>query len=203
MARLAAKTSDQAVQVTLSLLQDVFSSFPLPDVAVRLWDGTTWKAEPAEPTSCTLVLQHPGALRRMFLPASDLNLGEAYIYNDFDIEGEIEALLPLMEHFVEGHLSKLDQVRYGKRLLSLPKMGQSRPGDSEAKMRGLLHSKVRDRQAISYHYDRSGDFFALWLDSRMVYSCAYFATPDDNLETAQERKLEYTCRKLRLRPGDR
>ena len=203
MARLAAKTSDQAVQVTLSLLQDVFSSFPLPDVAVRLWDGTTWKAEPAEPTRCTLVLQHPGALRRMFLPASDLNLGEAYIYNDFDIEGEIEALLPLMEHFVEGHLGKLDQVRYGKRLLSLPKMGQSRPGDSEAKMRGLLHSKVRDRQAISYHYDRSGDFFALWLDSRMVYSCAYFATPDDNLETAQERKLEYTCRKLRLRPGER
>ena len=149
MARLATKTADQAVQVTLSLLQEVFSSSPARNIAVRLWDGTTWKAEPAEPTRCTLVLQHPGALRKMFLPPSALSLGEAYIYNDFDIEGEIEAILPLMEHFLEGHWGKLEQVRYGKRLLSLPKMGQPRPGDTEAKVRGLLHSKERDRQATN------------------------------------------------------
>jgi cyclopropane-fatty-acyl-phospholipid synthase len=67
-----------------------------------------------------------------------------------------------------------------------------------------MHSKDRDRQAIGHHYDRSNDFFALWLDSpRMVYTCAYFATPDDDLETAQERKLDYICRKLRLKPGER
>jgi cyclopropane-fatty-acyl-phospholipid synthase len=205
MARLATKTTDQAVQITLSLLQDVFSSSPPRNVAVRLWDGTTWKpeSESGEPTRCTLVLQHPGALRLMFLPPSDLNLGEAYIYNDFDIEGEIEAILPLMEHFIEGHWGKLEQVRYGKRLLSLPKMGQPRPGDSAAKVHGLLHSKERDRQATNYHYDRSNEFFALWLDARMNYSCAYFAAPDDDLETAQERKLDYLCRKLRLRPGER
>src|SRR5947209_1523478 len=205
MARLTTKTTDQAVQTTLSILQNVFSSAPPCNVAVRLWDGTTWKPEPesGEPTRCTLVLQHPGALRSMFLPPSDLNLGEAYIYNDFDIEGEIEALLPLMVHFLDGHLGKVEQVRYGKRLLSLPKMSQPRPSDTKAKVRGLLHSKERDRQATNYHYDRSNDFFALWLDARMIYSCAYFATPDDDLETAQERKLDYLCRKLRLRPGER
>ncbi len=197
------KTTHQAVDVTLSLLQEVFSSSPARNVAVRLWDGTTWQAEPAEPTRCTLVLQHPGALRKMFMPPSDLSLGEAYIYNDFDIEGEIEAILPLLEYFVEGRWGKLEQLRYGQRLLSLPKMGQFRPSDAGAKVRGMLHSKERDRQATNYHYDRSSDFFALWLDSRMIYSCAYFSTPDDDLETAQERKLDFLCRKLRLQPGER
>ncbi len=97
----------------------------------------------------------------------------------------------------------MEQVRYGKRLLSLPKMGQPRPGDTATKMHGILHSKERGRQAIQHHYDRSNEFFALWLDARMVYTCAYFATPDDDLETAQERKLDYLCRKLRLQPGER
>jgi cyclopropane-fatty-acyl-phospholipid synthase len=139
----------------------------------------------------------------MFVPPFDLSLGEAYLYNDFDIEGDIAAIMPLMKHFVEERKGKLDLVRYGKRLLSLPKMGQPRPSGVAPKMHGPLHSKERDRQANQYHYDRSNDFYALWLGARMVYSCAYFATPDDDLETAQERKLDYVCRKLRLRPGER
>jgi len=203
MATAAIKTPDRAVQITVSMLQDVFSSSPVRDVAVRLWDGTVWRPEQAPPTRCTLVLQHSGALRRMFLPPTELNLGEAYLFNDFDIEGDIGALVPLMKHFLGMEKGKLEQARYGLRLLGLPKMGQARPSDPAAKVRGLLHSTERDRQAISHHYNRSNDFFALWLDSRMVYTCAYFATPDDDLESAQERKLDYICRKLRLRPGDR
>ena len=150
-----------------------------------------------------MVLQHPGALRQMFLPPTDLNLGEAYIYNDFDIEGDIETLFPLADQVIEGGLGKVQQLRYGKRLLSLPKTGQPRPGEAAAKLRGPRHSKERDRQAIAFHYNRSSDFFALWLGQRMAYSCAYFATSEDDLDTAQERKLEYVCRKLRLRPGER
>ena len=124
------------------------------DVAVRLWDGTTWQPESGsgEPARCTLVLQHPGALRKMFVPPSDLSLGEAYIYNDFDIEGNIEALFPLMEPFLDGHLGMVEQLRYGKRLLSLPKTDQPRPSDMAAKVRGAPHSKVRDKQAVTYHY---------------------------------------------------
>ncbi len=205
MAKLTTKATDQAVQVTLSFLQDIFSSAPPCNVAVRLWDGTTWKPEyeSGGPTHCTLVLQHPGALRKMFMPPNDLNLGEAYIFNDFDIEGEIEAILPLVEYALQSHWGKLEQVRYGKYLLSLPKMSQPRPSDAAAKMRGKLHSIERDRQATNFHYERSNDFFALWLDERMNYSCAYFATSDEDLDAAQEHKLEYICRKLRLRPGER
>ncbi len=206
----ATRTSDQAVQTTLSVLKDLLGQ-DLPgstqqrNFVVRLWDGTTWQPEPesAESKRFTLVLQHPGALRRMFLPPSELNLGEAYIYNDFDIEGDITAVFPLADQFINRQWGKVAQVRYGKRLLSLPKTSQARSGDTAAKLRGARHSKERDRQAVTYHYNRSNDFYALWLDQRMVYSCAYFATPDDDLDTAQQRKLEYICRKLRLRPGER
>jgi len=68
---------------------------------------------------------------------------------------------------------------------------------------GRRHSPGDDRSAIAYHYDVSNEFYQLWLDERMVYSCAYFAAPDEDLDRAQERKLDYVCRKLRLRPGER
>ncbi|HXZ03535.1 MAG TPA: cyclopropane-fatty-acyl-phospholipid synthase family protein, partial [Ktedonobacteraceae bacterium] len=90
-----------------------------------------------------------------------------------------------------------------KRLLSLPNTGQPRPGDTAANLRGTRHTKERDRQAVAYHYNRSNDFYALWLDRQMVYSCAYFKTPEDDLDTAQEQKMEYICRKLRLQQGER
>ena len=62
------------------------------------------------------------------------------------------------------------------------------------------HSKARDRRAIRHHYDVSNDFFRLWLDTRMLYSCAYFEQASNDLETAQTAKLHYICRKLRLQP---
>src|SRR5712691_290650 len=205
MATSIMKTSDQALQTTISLLQDLFGFSQQHHFAVRLWDGSIWRPDGGSegPVRFTVVLQHPGALRKMFLPPNDLTLGEAYIYNDFDIEGDIEAVFPLAEQFTNNQWGKMEQLRFGKRLLSLPNTGQPRPGDAAAKLHGTRHSKERDRQAVTYHYNRSNDFYALWLDSRMVYSCAYFAAPEDDLETAQERKLDYICRKLRLRPGQR
>jgi len=61
----------------------------------------------------------------------------------------------------------------------------------------------RDREAVTYHYDRPPEFFASFLDRRLVYSCAYFADEEEALDAAQERKLDYLCRKLRLEPGER
>jgi cyclopropane-fatty-acyl-phospholipid synthase len=62
---------------------------------------------------------------------------------------------------------------------------------------------VRDAAAIQFHYDVGNSFYKLWLDKRMVYSCAYFRSPDDSLDVAQEAKLDLICRKLRLKPGER
>jgi cyclopropane-fatty-acyl-phospholipid synthase len=196
---------NQAVQTTLTLLHDLFSSTALPNFCVRLWDGTTWQSHPEADAAphFTLVLKHPGALRKMFLPPSELNLGEAYIYDDFDIEGDILAVFAFGDYVMDEHWGKRAQVRYGKLLLSLPKTGQPRPRNVAAQLHGPRHSKERDRQAVTFHYDRSNEFYALWLDRRIVYSCAYFTNPTDELDVAQERKLDYICRKLRLQPGDR
>src|SRR6185312_8997509 len=65
------------------------------------------------------------------------------------------------------------------------------------------HSLGKDAEQIEFHYDVSDDFYALWLDARRVYSCAYFRTPDLTLAQAQEAKLDHICRKLMLQPGER
>ena len=197
------KTADKAIQTTLSLVEDIFGPSSTRNFAVQLWDGTIWKPKAAEPTVFTIVLQHPGALRAMFLPPTELNMAEAYIYNDYDIVGDIEAYLQFGLQFLDASWGIMAKLRYGARLLSLPHSSLPRPGEASVNLRGEHHSRERDRQAIQYHYSRSNDFFALFLDAYMVYSCAYFLTPDEDLDTAQERKLDYICRKLRLRPGER
>src|SRR5205807_3399503 len=115
MATPTIKTTEKAVQTTLSLLQDLLGSSPECNFAVRLWDGTTWRPDPAseEQVRFTFVLQHPGALRKMFIPPSELSLGEAYIYNDFDIEGSVEAAFALGDQIMDEHWGKMAQVRYG------------------------------------------------------------------------------------------
>ena len=196
-------TNDNAVHTTMSLLHDLFGSYHPHHFAVRLWDGTVWEAEEGQPTRFTLVLQHPGALRKMLLPLSELTLGEAYIYNDFDIEGDIESVYEVADYVLNGSWSQMELLSYGARLLSLPETTRVADGPSAAGIEGLLHTEKTDRQAAVYHYDRSNDFYKLFLDRAMLYTCAYFGTPEDSIDTAQERKLEYLCRKLRLRPGER
>jgi len=198
-----AYSPEATVQTSLSFLQDLLATYHPRTFAVRLWDGTKWEAEPGQPTHFTLVLKHPGALRQMFLSPNGLTLGEAYLYEDFDIEGDLESVFPLADSLIDRQWSEAEQLRYGQALLSLPAESNTRSRDKGVQLTGTLHSQVRDSQAVTYHYNMSNDFYALWLDRRMVYTCAYFATPDENLDTAQERKLDYICRKLRLRPGER
>lgn len=203
MAVQAVATRDHAARTSLGFLQALLGGYRPRDFEVRFWDGSTWGAEPDQPPRFTLVLNHPAALRRMFWPANEVSLSEAYIYGDFDIEGDIEAAFTLGDHLLNLRRGLVERVRWSKHLLRLPASKRRRAGRQAAGLDGPLHSRERDRQAVTYHYDVSNDFFALWLDKRMVYTCAYFASPDEDLDSAQERKLDYLCRKLRLHPGQR
>ena len=187
--------------VCSEFLNVLLKNYPNRDFQVRLWDGTTWGVE--KHPRFTLVLKHSGALRAMFLSPSELSVGEAYVYDDFDIEGDIEAGFELAEYILgpEGSLRKSPDL--SEHLHSLPGNDHPRTNPRTLRLWGGLHSRDRDRQAISYHYDLPAQFYALWLDQRMVYSCAYFATPEEDLDFAQERKLDYICRKLRLHAGER
>jgi cyclopropane-fatty-acyl-phospholipid synthase len=190
-------------QLTLDILNQLFDRTALQTVGFRLWDGTSWPDEAPRPT--TIVLNHPGALRRIFRETgSDLSIGEAYIYEDFNIEGDIYAVFPLAEALLLKKLGLGERLSLGLKLLRLPSERKIAAGARQAAdVRGRRHSLERDRQAITYHYNVSNDFYALFLDKNLVYSCAYFEHGNENLDVAQERKLDYLCRKLRLQPGER
>ena len=191
---------------TRRVLSEIFAGCALDKVGVRLWSGAMWPDE--QRRDAVLALNHPGALSRMFLPGTEVGLAEAYVFNDFDIEGDIEATFEIAD-FLLGHVSDWKRkLKVAGVLVALPGPGGGSTMRRAARhllprIRGKRQSVERDRRAVTFHYDVSNDFYRLWLDRRMVYSCAYFQSPDDDLDAAQERKLDYLCRKLRLRPGQR
>jgi cyclopropane-fatty-acyl-phospholipid synthase len=190
--------------LSIQILARLFDQQATRRVNIRLWDSSLWPDD--APRATTLVLKHPGALRAMFLPGTEVALGEAYLYDDFDIEGQVEPIFDIAYSLAEAASDLQSKVRLALDLGRLPtregnKRQPSRRGP--AKLTGRTHSIERDRQAVTYHYDVSNDFYSLFLDQRMVYSCGYFLTPADDIETAQAQKLEYICRKLRLQPGQR
>jgi cyclopropane-fatty-acyl-phospholipid synthase len=187
--------------VCAEFLDALLKRYPKRDFQVRFWDGATWGAQ-KEPRF-TLVLKHSGALRTMFLSPSELSMGEAYIYDDFDIEGDIEAAFELAEYVLGQEHNSQETPDLKERLHKLPGSDHRRTKLGIPRLWGGLHSRDRDRRAVSYHYDLPVQFYALWLDPRLVYSCAYFAAQEDDLDAAQAHKLDYICRKLRLRPGER
>jgi cyclopropane-fatty-acyl-phospholipid synthase len=199
-------TTEAAVgQRTINVLSEIFESYSLERVAVRLWDGTAWPDERTRPAA--LVLKHPGALRRMFLPGSEIGLAEAYLYDDFDVEGDVEAAFDIADFLLTRIRSWRTKLKLAAALLALPGEGSTALRAAASRLlpdlHGKRHSRERDRRSVTFHYDVANNFYRLWLDSRMVYSCAYFQSPDDSLDAAQEAKLDHICRKLRLRPGQR
>lgn len=187
-----------------SILTTIFGLPQTRNFDVRYWDGTT-EAGGATP-AFTLILRHPGALRRMFLPPSELALGEAYLRDDYDVEGNMEAAAGLSDAIGKRLRSPRLLAHLARQLMTLPAPRTSRRSSASARsphLTGTLHSSSRDAQAVRYHYDVGNDFYALWLDANMVYSCAYFRTGTEDLDTAQIAKLEHICRKLRLKPGER
>src|SRR2546423_1779138 len=173
---------------------------------VRYWTGVVEPALIASPF--TLCVNRPGALRRMLLPPSELSIVEAYLSGDVDIEGDLEAAMWVGDAIGARLRSARRVAALLRHLLALPAREPAPDVHSARAARvvapvGKRHELSRDKAAIQYHYDVGNDFYALWLDERMVYSCAYYHTPSDTLEEAQRAKLDLVCRKLRLRPGER
>jgi cyclopropane-fatty-acyl-phospholipid synthase len=146
-------------------------------VRVVLWDGREYDL--SDEPSVTLRLKEPSAASALANPTL-LALAEAYIHGTADVEGDVR-----------------DAIR------SAEALARWRDGETFARRDVARHTKAEDRDAISHHYDVSNEFYALWLDPRMVYSCAYFRTEEQTLEQAQLAKLDHICTKLHLQPGER
>jgi cyclopropane-fatty-acyl-phospholipid synthase len=189
-------------KATLELLADIVGGGTRRDFSFRLWDGSQCSPDPGVRGRFTLVLTHPGSLKAMFIPPTELALGEAYVDGDFEIEGDIEAAFSLFDALRARDRGLAERLGLALRLLALPVYGHQGAAVA-ARPRGERHTPERDREAVTYHYDRPSEFFASFLDRRLVYSCAYFTEEDEGLDAAQDRKLDYVCRKLRLQPGER
>jgi cyclopropane-fatty-acyl-phospholipid synthase len=174
-------------------------------INMRFWDGSVLPAT-ARTTAPTLIVHSPRALSYLLRAPGEVGLGAAWIAGEIDVEGDLEALLGWRQQLRKAKLSAVDIARIlaaavkagGRAVLERP---AALPG--RASQRGRVHSLARDRAAIQHHYDVSNEFYRLVLGPSLVYSCAYFDSPQDTLEAAQERKLELICRKLALRPGER
>ncbi|MDQ7011099.1 MAG: class I SAM-dependent methyltransferase [Mariprofundaceae bacterium] len=160
-------------------------------VAVQLWDGSL--AVGKEDADCRLVFHHPGVLRDLILRRDLDRLAGFYLAGQIDVVGDMEELFTLVPHLSALQLSWRERWRLMSQAMRLPIAHPS------VDRRRIKHDNCRD--AIAHHYDVGNDFYRLWLDPEMVYSCAYFLHRNASLAEAQRNKLDYICRKLRLSPG--
>jgi len=148
---------------------------------IKLWDGSTYDLADFDSPTVTLTVREAGALPYLMAASLD-SLGEAYVEQKIDLDGSLDAIIALayeLSGSTTEHRALARVVRHFK------------------------HDKERDRAAIQYHYDVSNAFYQLWLDQRMVYSCAYFEHGDEDLDTAQLKKIDHILRKIQLQPGQR
>ena len=203
--RAGAKSSAAAMHI----LRTVFLACPAP-FAIRLWTGETVDIGTGAP-AFTLVFHHPATVRDMVMSPSPLKLAEAYFKGLVDVEGDLYRALALKDHMASLRMPLRQRLLLAMKAFALNRRGSDSPDarDGPERHRPLpgcavrRHSKLGNERAISFHYDVSNDFYRLWLDEQMVYSCGYFAHPQESLDQAQCNKLEHISRKLRLKPGER
>ena len=165
------------------LLARMLESLGNPPLRLVLWDGQELGCEGRAPVA-RVVIRDRGALLKL-IANPELGFGEMYTAERIEVEGN---LVDCLEAIYRAQ-PRAEQGLFGQGLFAQFN-GKWRNGLSGA------------RRNIQHHYDIGNDFYKLWLDREMVYTCAYFPDPATGLEQAQVAKLDYVCRKLRLAPGD-
>jgi cyclopropane-fatty-acyl-phospholipid synthase len=186
---------------TALLRRALTESLPRRPFGLRFWDGTEVPA--TEPGSPTLTFTTPKALAHALRAPGELGLGRAYVAGMIEVD-DLEAALLMVDTFEPPPLTIGQQA--GLALAVLRACGLVAPPPvpkTELRLRGARHTMARDRRAVQHHYDVGNEFFALFLDRSMTYSCAYWQGGATSLEEAQEAKLELVCKKLALREDER
>jgi cyclopropane-fatty-acyl-phospholipid synthase len=189
------------IRVSRPLGRELQRVFPSRPFNVRFWDGGTVAATVEE--APTFFVRRPVALGHFLSAPGTLGLGRAYVDGSLAVDDLDRALL-VVDEFEPPELSLADRVRLGLAAAAAAVPGglPKRPS-LELTLSGQLHSAERDASAVRYHYDVGNEFFKLFLDESMTYSCAIFSKGAQTLEEAQRAKLELVAGKLDLRPGMR
>jgi cyclopropane-fatty-acyl-phospholipid synthase len=161
------------------LIESRYGDRNLP-VALVLPDGGRVPLAPS--TEVDVIARSWKGVKALAAPALG-SLARAYVHNDIDFTGSAKRALAIADAMVGSVAQGRETAR--------------------VRLRTFLHQWRGNRANIRHHYDVSNAFYKLWLDARLVYSCAYFRSESDTLDDAQEQKLDHICRKLRLAPGER
>jgi cyclopropane-fatty-acyl-phospholipid synthase len=181
---------------------EILSDVVGPDIGVRIigYDGS--KAGP-DSADAALRVVSPRALARLVSAPGTLGLARAYVTGEIEVEGDLHAVLDAMPEVTLNDIPPAQRAALVRRLLPLWLRHRQPPPEFEYRPRGRLHSKARDRQVISHHYDVSNRFYEWVLGPSMAYTCAVYATAEATLEQAQAEKFALVGRKLGLEPGMR
>jgi cyclopropane-fatty-acyl-phospholipid synthase len=186
---------------TALLRRQVEAALPRRPFAISFWDGTSVAA--TEPDAPTFRLLSPQALAHAVRAPGELGLGRAFVLGLIESDS-VEGAIRVIDTFEPPKLSVRQMLGLaGGVLRACGLVRLPRPPASELRLTGERHTVGRDRQAVSYHYDAGNDFFALFLDESMTYSCGYFRSGAQTLADAQRAKLDLVCTKLGLREGER
>jgi cyclopropane-fatty-acyl-phospholipid synthase len=183
------------------LRRELQRALPERPFTVRFWDGGELSA--TAPNGLVFSLRSPAAIAHVLRAPSQLGLGRAYVSGALEVS-DLDGLIDLLGSFRAPPLDAAARVRLA--LAALRACGPTLPPPvppSELRPQGRRHSRERDARAVRHHYDVSNDFFGLFLDESMTYSCAVFSRGARTLEEAQREKLDLVCRKLALREDER
>ena len=175
----------RAAGLDQALVSWVLKAAGNPNISVRLWNGDEFQVADGEPVAC-MEIRDRGAVFQL-LRSPSIGFGECYSKGRIEIDGNLRKFMVELTRSIR----------------------ESRRGTYyRAKLRSFLHaarvnSLALSRHDVHHHYDLGNDFYKLWLDDRMVYTCAYFEHPKATLEEAQLSKLDHVCRKLQLEPGQK
>lgn len=182
-----------AHQVLSYLFRDYLGSF-----VIRLWNDSVLRIG-NDLSAFTLNIKDAGVLRDLILFRDPIRLAEAYFDGSIEVEGDFDAALGLRYYLEKLKLPFFKKLGLAFKVLTL---GNGKSPQRLQFVRTDESPRQNGKETIAFHYDISNEFYQLWLDNRMIYSCAYFESPEQSLEQAQCNKLDHICRKLRLQPGE-
>jgi cyclopropane-fatty-acyl-phospholipid synthase len=188
---------------TAPLRTQLETALPERPFTLRFWDGTELPATSSNGSGPTFTVRSPKAVAHALRAPGQLGLGRAYVSGELEVD-DIDKVIELLATWQPPPVDRGAQARLA--LAAARAAGIQRPPTlprAELRPRGKRHTVARDARSVRHHYDVGNEFFALFLDDSMTYSCAIFQSPDQPLSEAQANKRETVCRKLALEPGER
>jgi cyclopropane-fatty-acyl-phospholipid synthase len=186
---------------TEPLRHQLAQALPERPFTLRFWDGTELAA--TTPEGPVFTVRSPAAVAHLLRAPGQLGLGRAYAAGELEAD-DLDLVIGLLDGFRAPAIDRATRLRL--MVAAVQACGLTRPPRvpaSELRPRGARHSRARDARAVRHHYDVSNDFFKLFLDASMTYSCAVFSRGARTLEDAQLAKRELVCTKLGLQEGER